>query len=517
MTRASSPSRTDDSALSQSAYHRQRTHLMLHSHSVTAPIGLDPPDFVNVMEQVERQGWGLGYLSSARALLKVAGIPNGRVPPPTLATMSGSSGTGLLSAELLFKDNDLYFAESAVETDSATAALYGGFYEVEFLHRRSTPLLDVGIVSASNADLTSKVDVLVGDLTRSINQQVDGRKTRHMSFEWTSRNPVSDPTRAPPSGPRVGPRRRSWERTRSEGSTQTPDVTYVDANYSEEEKVGSEALCDEFTRTLLREVCQARASPIQALNASRPKAEAQTTATVGRLLELGLLGKEVLVSCKKTSMPIFRVPDVTLLTSGEASRAHCHYCHSALTEERMSEVICPTTLGEKLNQRSHWLTVWTTAVLAEVGVPNSATRWSMSESGQEVDLVASVLDEAWIFELKDREFGGGDAHPFSYRCARYSPDRALVVTPTRVSEEAKRIFGEIAADRGERNWLEGGGRSQVPIYIEGLSSLQPTLARQVRSCAARYALDQLEGVRLATHLAVDQILETKFGERREEN
>lgn len=195
-------------------------------------------------------------------------------------------------------------------------------------------------------------------------------------------------------------------------------------------------------------------------------------------------------------------------------KARYPHCQRPLSEELRSEVLASTALGELLNRKSHWLTVWTTSTLETSGIPRSQVRWSLSESGEEVDIVAAVLDEAWIFELKDREFGGGDAHPFSYRCSRYSPDKSWVLTPTIVSEEAKRIFREIASDREGGRFPGAPHREEpyVPVYVEGLSTFGPRLEVHIRETARRYARDQLKAVAVAAHIPVERILDSKFAE-----
>jgi hypothetical protein len=72
------------------------------------------------------------------------------------------------------------------------------------------------------------------------------------------------------------------------------------------------------------------------------------------------------------------------------------------------------------------MTIWVTHKLSELGVPSEAVLWNLSESGDEIDIVVEFLGQLWIFELKDREFGSGDAHPFNYRRVRYHAQKQLL-------------------------------------------------------------------------------------------
>jgi len=78
------------------------------------------------------------------------------------------------------------------------------------------------------------------------------------------------------------------------------------------------------------------------------------------------------------------------------------------------------------------MTVWVTSRLLDLGVPQEVILWNMEEAGEEVDIIVDFVGRTWIFELKDREFGAGDAYPFNYRKVRYRADEAVVVTTDKV-------------------------------------------------------------------------------------
>lgn len=487
--------------------------VVLQTHLVTAAVGLEPNDFQLIIGEVESRGWIPGYLSAERALLQVAGVREIKIPPSSVV-VSIVEPEVAFSAEFLFRDDDLYFVESGVKSDDSLSASLEDVQDFPLSQWSDPPFLNVGIISASAEGIHTKLEPLLAQLSASIQAKLDGRKTRHMRFEWTQADAVPDPTQPFISG-KSRARRINYESSeKAKAESPAPEISLLVAQYTPEEEAGAKALCDQFTRTILREICQARGTQAKTLNVGRPKEEARTAAALGTLTTLGLVVKEILISCRKTSAPLLRVASTRAFESGELARARCHNCQSPLSDESRSEVYVASELGESLNRSSHWLTVWTTVCLANEGIPNTAVRWSVSESGEEVDLVAAVFDESWIFELKDREFGAGDAHPFSYRRARYSPDRAYVVTPAKVSDEAKRIFREIASDRTTTRY-SGNRRSKPrgsPVYVEGLAQLEPSLRREVTDCATRYALARLDGVRLATHIAVSQILTSKFAE-----
>jgi hypothetical protein len=124
------------------------------------------------------------------------------------------------------------------------------------------------------------------------------------------------------------------------------------------------------------------------------------------------------------------------------------------------------------------MTIWVTQQLLELGVAVERILWNVEDSGEEVDIILDHVDRTWIFELKDREFGAGDAYPFNYRKARYEADEAVVVTTDKVAPDARRVFDDLAGSR-------------KPHLVEGLGNFATVLEEcfnRAGSVAARNAL-----------------------------
>jgi hypothetical protein len=103
-------------------------------------------------------------------------------------------------------------------------------------------------------------------------------------------------------------------------------------------------------------------------------------------------------------------------------------------------------------------TIWITDLLVTAGIPKADVAWNATASEDELDLMVDVLGPRVFFELKDREFGLGDAYPFSYRVARYGGVFGVVVTTDKVAGEAKKFFDEQRPNmRAQIVYLEGQG------------------------------------------------------------
>jgi hypothetical protein len=205
-----------------------------------------------------------------------------------------------------------------------------------------------------------------------------------------------------------------------------------------------------------------------------------------------------MLQCKKSSAPLMRLVSREQLDDPTVGDLKCAVCNRRRADELLSEGHLVADLGRSLLRGSHWMTVWVTQRFLELGVPADAIVWNLEESGEEVDILVGFLSRLWILELKDREFGPRDAHPFGYRRARYRADEAIVITTDIVSPEAKRIFGELAFEvrfRGPRGRAGGQGE---PTYIEGLDRVGGALQEAIDNASVAEALDALSVPSLAT-------------------
>ena len=129
------------------------------------------------------------------------------------------------------------------------------------------------------------------------------------------------------------------------------------------------------------------------------------------------------------------------------------------------------------------MTVYVTQVLLELGINKDAILWNLSESGEEVDILVEIFGRLWIFELKDREFGSGDAYPLNYRKVRYRAEKSIIVTTEVVAKDAKKVFEELRK--------EAGIDRDLPVYIEGLENTKSKLINELSFASLPYTLNVL--------------------------
>jgi hypothetical protein len=151
------------------------------------------------------------------------------------------------------------------------------------------------------------------------------------------------------------------------------------------------------------------------------------------------------------------------------------------------------------------MTIWVTNLLVQLGVPLVSVLWNLSESGEEVDIVVEFLGQLCIFELKDREFGAGDAHPFNYRRVRYRAEKAIVVTADKVSVDAKRILKELQQESQSENKMG-------IVLVEGLGKAHEILQKEVSAAALKDATRRLEALGELTGYDFSGVVEKRLTE-----
>lgn len=237
-------------------------------------------------------------------------------------------------------------------------------------------------------------------------------------------------------------------------------------------------MTDPTSRLIIREISESEFVRHDDLLGRRGKQQDEFTEALGKIKNSGLVSSEYLLQCRKTSAQLVRVKDMAELSIPSAAGFRCASCNRPFVDELVAEGYVLSSEGRALMQGSHWMTVWVTEQLLTMGVSRENIFWNLEESGEEVDIVIEHMDRVWIFKLKDREFGAGDAYPFNYRKVRYKADEAVVITTARIAPDAVRVFEDLADI-----WR--------PVLIEGLDNVTTTLSEQFEAAASAAARNAL--------------------------
>ena len=226
---------------------------------------------------------------------------------------------------------------------------------------------------------------------------------------------------------------------------------------------------------------------------------------INSLIESRLVSKGYTVTCRKNSAPLAVIQTLNEFEAKSSEQLSCVNCGRSFSDELLDETFALTALGRKLTSGSHWMTLLMTKELVAHGIPEASIIWSLSDEGEEVDCVVEFKGKVWIFELKDRDFEAGDAHPFIYRALKYNADKIIVFTSERVSKEAKRVFEKVIYG-GKTSFKPGH-----PLYIEGLDSLQSSISKLVKNETLVYVSEKSKEISKLASLDLSIIFTEAFG------
>jgi hypothetical protein len=299
----------------------------------------------------------------------------------------------------------------------------------------------------------SRLEVFANTIYEAAKASLDGRRLRGMSFDWTPL-PVH-------YYDEYGHFHHSAARRES-------NLAMKPAHMTPQEIESSRLLIEPNYRESLKRLVQVgKARAVDAKHDTDP-------GTMDLLIERGLLRKEFLVRCRMDSSTLCTVESREELESGFGERLRCPNCGRTFNKELLQEVYVPTSHAKSLINGSHWMTVWITDALIKSGVDKNSIYWGATAGEDEIDIIAEIHGQKVFFELKDREFGLGDAYPFNSRMQRYGADGGVIVSTERVAEEVKQFLNEQQA---------------LPILpIEGTEEVDSTLSSFVNRLSKAMAV-----------------------------
>jgi hypothetical protein len=244
----------------------------------------------------------------------------------------------------------------------------------------------------------------------------------------------------------------------------------------------SEMLEGRAVRDFLRRIEELRR---EGYTPRRMLAEANTygNVSVERLLEAGLLERELRVSCRKHGHALFDLPSPDSLAAVTISRAKCSLCAAPVADEVVEETFSPSRLAVALLADGGWLANRVYRIVRSLGVPESDISTGPPTPHGESYLAAEVCGSSFIVVSRD-----GDLTPaFSRRAAEIVEETeathlVAVVTGSAEGEGRMRLY-EFAWRRAR------GGRDLDTTIVEGLGAARAEF-EQAFSRAARRELSR---------------------------
>lgn len=301
------------------------------------------------------------------------------------------------------------------------------------------------------------------DVEEGIKTQFDGRRVKGMEFNWKplilrplghirrhySLSPYEDSLEERPTDEKIG-------------------LKVTDPDYSSEDIEAVKLLVNTDIRQFslkLAQVGKMRSSDADEIVKSN---------ILKRLLSLGLVGEEYLLTCKQDQHTICVISSKNHLTKEPMASTSCSVCGRPFPKENLHTIYTLTEKGKKLIDGSLWFSIWITELLKENGVREEGIKWRLEAGGEELDIMVEDFATRLFLKLKDREFGLGDAYPFVFRIIRYGGTIGIVVTMDKVSSDARKFLKEETQRRRESFQIK---------YLEGSKNIQKGITKIVEEMA----------------------------------
>jgi hypothetical protein len=226
--------------------------------------------------------------------------------------------------------------------------------------------------------------------------------------------------------------------------------------------------------------------------------------SINRLLEAGLLRREVLISCRQMGHILLTLPSPDALAVVTVSNARCNGCGSLIADEKVEEVVAPTRLASALLEDGSWLVNRLYATLRELGIPGSEIALAPPSGHGEAHMMAHVCGESFLLIWRD-----GDLTPVFARRATHAAVETeamhLMIVVTGTIYEEGRLW---LLNYGRRR-ARGGSDFELKV-VEGVGAAAAELQCSFERVSQRVLAEQLCELDDSLGLSMTRLISTRF-------
>ena len=216
--------------------------------------------------------------------------------------------------------------------------------------------------------------------------------------------------------------------------------------------------------------------------------------SVAKMLDAGLLEREVRVSCRQSGHALFDLPTPDSLAAITISKAKCSLCAAPVADEVIEETINPTPLAVSLLEDGSWLHNRVYKIIRALGVPDSEIAMGPVSAHGESYLLADVCGHSFLFVTRDGDLTPAFSRRIAATVAETEATHLVSIITGAVEDEGRLRLYEFAWRRAR------DGQDLDMTLIEGLHGARAEIERAFTRAVQRelthrlYALDAALGL-----------------------
>ncbi|HKQ99069.1 MAG TPA: hypothetical protein VJT09_00270 [Pyrinomonadaceae bacterium] len=265
----------------------------------------------------------------------------------------------------------------------------------------------------------------------------------------------------------------------------------------------AELLEDVEARRLLRRISEAQTEGRVSEIVSGVESEATILSMINRMVDAGLLRREVQVSCRKNGRSLFRLPSSDALNVITASSAMCSECGAAISDEKVEDLVKPTETAAQLLEDGSWLSTRVLSSLRELGIPEERISSGPTSDDGETHMMVSVCNEPFLLVLRDGDVTATQARHALAKQLETEARHLVVVASGKIQDEARVRLREHARRR-----LRGGGDVEV-IMVEGVDATEE-FRRAFERVSQKALAGELSPLDASLGLSLGFVVATRF-------
>jgi hypothetical protein len=286
---------------------------------------------------------------------------------------------------------------------------------------------------------------------------------------------------------------------------QDTDILYtVVRKESSRERIRAAALLENsYARSFLRSARQAYTEGY----AGRLLAEgsaAQSPFSLEKLEEVGLLRREVLVSCRQTGHTLLSLPSAGALAVITVSDAACTECGARIADEKVEEVVAPTHLSTALLDDAAWLVNRLHSILRGMGISESEIAIQPPEGTGQAYMMANVCHQPFLFAMRDGDLTPAFARRIVDMQMETDAPHLMIIATGMIHNEARTYLSNYAGR------IVRGGREFELIIVDGAERAAEELKRALERVSKRAIDEQLCELNASLGFSAARLVSARF-------